>query len=93
MIKKKILLNVLAMLDNKIGLRQGYIMASIGNSQENSSDIRTFGGIDKANMSADIKRLRDRSLISIRPSEEDRRFSVLRLTKDGKDLLKILSSR
>jgi DNA-binding MarR family transcriptional regulator len=93
MIKKKILLNVHEMLNQKIGLRQGYIMARIGNSRANSSEIREDGGIDKANMSADIRKLLRRGIIKVRPSEEDRRFSVLQLTDKGKKLLKLLSTR
>lgn len=91
--KSKVLLNVGEMLKRDISLRQGFIMQRIGKGQASASDIREDGGFDKANMSASLKSMRKRKLLKIRPSEEDRRFSVLQLTEKGKELLKILSSR
>lgn len=91
--KSKVLLDVGKMMGNEITLRQGFILQHIGRSLASSSDIREAGGFDKANMSHDISKLRKRKLLKIRPSEEDRRFSVLQLTDEGKALLKTLSSR
>ena len=87
------LLNVLEMMKHDITLRQGFIMHRIGMSRASSSDIREEGNFDKALMSADVKKLRSRKLLTIRPSEEDRRYSVLELTPKGQDILSTLSSR